>query len=523
MAFALSSAFLIFLLVLLPLRYLYTTITKARKDAKFRAFALANHCEEPPLQKNKLPYGIDRLIEVTTFKGDILDDLVAEGFRREGYTFKAQGLGGEVISTVEPQNIQTILALRFTDFELGSKRKRNFAPLLGNGIFTADGPEWEHSRAFLRPQFSREQISDLEATERHVGNLFQALGTVSEGMWTKEVDLQELFYKFTLDTATEFLFGESTESQLAGLSGRQGGDEEGDSVNSKSKSKLAAATKSAGSGMDFATAFNVAQDFLSWQLRIPEFLWPITQLPVFSSYRRYAQSLNIVHSLVNQYVDLAIHPEFRTATAKGPAPSSSLPSGGAQERFVMLEALAEKTQDRDELRDQLLQVLLAGRDTTAALLSWSFVLLAQHPAIFDSLRSAILSTFGISEPPNNHAPITFSTLKSCRPLVNFLHEVLRLYPVVPWNFRVAARDSVLPTGGGPDRKSPIAIKKGQVVTYAIYFMHRSPDIWGEDALEFKPERWEGRKIGWEYLPFNGGPRVCLGREFPSLSSGKKKP
>lgn len=93
--------------------------------------------------------------------------------------------------------------------------------------------------------------------------------------------------------------------------------------------------------------------------------------------------------------------------------------------------------------------------------------------------------------------------------------VLRLFPPVPINFRVSATDTSLPVGGGPDGKSPIYIKKGTAVTYIVYAMHRRKDIWGPDADSFRPERWEeNAKRGWEYLPFNGGPRICLGRTFP---------
>lgn len=61
-----------------------------------------------------------------------------------------------------------------------------------------------------------------------------------------------------------------------------------------------------------------------------------------------------------------------------------------------------------------------------------------------------------------------------------------------------------------------AVKKGWMVGYPVYVMQRRKDIWGEDALEFNPDRWEGRKSGWEFLPFNGGPRICLGRKSTYL-------
>jgi cytochrome P450 len=91
--------------------------------------------------------------------------------------------------------------------------------------------------------------------------------------------------------------------------------------------------------------------------------------------------------------------------------------------------------------------------------------------------------------------------------------VMRLLPPVPLNGRIAVKDTILPTGGGPDHKSPILVKKGMRVLWPVWHMHRRTDIWGTDAHEFRPERWEeDAKKGWNYLPFNGGPRICLGRK-----------
>lgn len=87
-------------------------------------------------------------------------------------------------------------------------------------------------------------------------------------------------------------------------------------------------------------------------------------------------------------------------------------------------------------------------------------------------------------------------------------------PPVPVNFRVATKDTSLPVGGGPDRTSPVYVKKGTIVTYSVYAMHRRTDLYGPDATSFRPERWEeNARRGWDYLPFNGGPRICLGRKL----------
>jgi cytochrome P450 len=68
------------------------------------------------------------------------------------------------------------------------------------------------------------------------------------------------------------------------------------------------------------------------------------------------------------------------------------------------------------------------------------------------------------------------------------------------NARYANKDTTIPRGGGKDGKSKIFIKKGSTVEYSVHVMHRRQDLWGPDADDFRPERWEGRKAGWEYLP-----------------------
>ena len=78
---------------------------------------------------------------------------------------------------------------------------------------------------------------------------------------------------------------------------------------------------------------------------------------------------------------------------------------------------------------------------------------------------------------------------------------------------MAINDTVIPRGGGPDGQSPVFVPKGMMVLWSSYTMHRRKDYFGDDAEEFRPERWETLRPGWEYLPFNGGPRICIGQQF----------
>jgi cytochrome P450 len=99
-----------------------------------------------------------------------------------------------------------------------------------------------------------------------------------------------------------------------------------------------------------------------------------------------------------------------------------------------------------------------------------------------------------------------------------LDAALRLFPPVPVNTRTALRTTFLPRGGGKDESAPVLIPKGCAVAYSVYSLHRRADLYGADAENFRPERWQ-EDLGlfrdetttrWGYLPFNGGPRQCLG-------------
>ena len=449
-------------------------------------------CQSPPKYLKDDFLGLRALKEMSAAHEDkrTTDYLIERRSRisategRRVDTFGSTTLFRSNVFTVDPKNIQAVLATQFEDFGLGPIRRGNFHSLLGNGIFTTDGQAWEHSRAMLRPNFVRDQVADLELEERHVQNLMQALPINSDG-WTEELNIQQLFFRITIDTATEFLFGESVDSQLANLP-------EGAAKYSKKGSQEESV---------FAKAFDTSQQWISYRGQYGKLYW-------ICNPKELQECNKQCHAFADHFVQLALN-----HTAKD---SDALEKGEKKDRYLFLEALAAQTRDPIEIRSQLLNILLAGRDTTASLLSWLFHFLIRHPAVLEKLRSEILACLGSYDEAQN---LTFSGLKSCTYLQWCLHETLRLYPVVPINSRYALRDTTLPRGGGPDGNSPVHIRKGQVVAYSVHVLHRRPDIWGEDCDEFKPERWQGRKPGWDYLPFNGGPRICLGQQLALTEAG----
>ena len=95
-------------------------------------------------------------------------------------------------------------------------------------------------------------------------------------------------------------------------------------------------------------------------------------------------------------------------------------------------------------------------------------------------------------------------------------KALRLYPQLPLNLRYAVNATVIPRGGGPDGRSPVLIPKGCGIGWSAYHLHRSQEIYGNDAKVYRPERWETGELikkaglGSGFLDFHGGPRTCLG-------------
>jgi cytochrome P450 len=224
----------------------------------------------------------------------------------------------------------------------------------------------------------------------------------------------------------------------------------------------------------------------------------------------FYDSIKVVNDFVHKYVDkaLALSPEELEKKTNH------------DEGYTFLHAIAGYTRDRTVLRDQLVSILIAGRDTTAVTLTWIIYHLSIDPKITTKLRQEIIERVGLERTP------TYEDLKNMKYLNHVINETLRLYPVVPFNIRVALQDTTLPTGGGSDLKQPIGIPKGTAIGYSPLVMQRRPDLYpppesGFPAVDqFVPERWDGwTPKSWTYIPFNGGARICIGQQFALTEMG----
>ncbi len=198
--------------------------------------------------------------------------------------------------------------------------------------------------------------------------------------------------------------------------------------------------------------------------------------------------------VVDEYLYGIVADRRRWTVDRSDGPSSTLAprgawcSAGAVHRpHDLLQHLLDAGLSDSVIRDQMLTMLIAGHDTSTALLAWVFVMLGQHPEVHAQLVDEV------------------DTLDKSPLLDQVIKETLRLYPPIHIGNRIVAEE--MDFGGNK-------IPAGERMFYSIYLTQRDPAIW-EHADEFRPERFaRGRKTPpMSYIPFGGGPRACIGAAF----------
>lgn len=371
----------------------YFIYTKTKRYLAIRAFKRHHNCLPPPLLPGSGLIGY-RIIKSlwTSYRAANSLETHTNYFRALGNTVSIRFLHVDLIMTISPENIKALLSTQFAHFGLGG-RLPAFAPLLTGGIFVSDGPAWQHSRALVRPAFTRSQVADLPRFDRHVQRLVSQIPT--DG--TTTVDLMPLFYRLTLDQATEFLLGESVESLVSGADSPQ---------------------------QRFGVAFDYVQRQLAgWNTSgAGAWVWPN---------RKCEEAVREVHGFVDGFVERArgkardssknemernnqVADEVKDEKPKGGDEKQDNHDGEKTSRYVFLDSLAQSTDNPTEIRNEILNILIAGRDTTASMLTSTFHALSLRPDIWARLRAEIA-------PFNGDAP-DYETLRGLKYLRYFMNE-----------------------------------------------------------------------------------------------------
>ncbi|KAF3794222.1 Cytochrome P450 704C1 [Nymphaea thermarum] len=380
-----------------------------------------------------------------------------------------------VVMTCDPRNMEHILRTNFENFPKGEDFQDIFHDLFGDGLANADAESWNfqrklahnkiHSKDFR--QFSLKNTRDIVKTQL-VPLLRQ---------WARQnsvLDIQDVFSRFTYDTACVAAFGDNPRCL------------------SPSFPRLPA-----------SEAIAIIMDAIFYRHIVPSFVWHLFRRLQVGKEMGVNHSKEVMKELLTQKV-----------AEKKKSPGSD----------DLLSKYVAVSSDDNFLKDSTANFLLAARDTSAAALTWFFWLLSRHPhaeaKILKELHSIITKkkeAAADATPSSSSPDFDFGTevLQKMVYLHAALCETLRLYPSVPINNRSVLAEDKLPDG--------TVLKPGTKVFFVPYAAGRMKWAWGEDCLEFKPERWidgEGRlkheTDGSRFAAFNGGPRTCLGKDIAFL-------
>ncbi|KIJ39899.1 hypothetical protein M422DRAFT_257217 [Sphaerobolus stellatus SS14] len=385
-------------------------------------------------------------------------------------------LGDDRCITRNPKNIQRILVTDFENYKKGALFADITESLLGTGVFNSDGEMWQFHRKLARPFFSKERVTDLLIFERKAIDCVQKMQQHFDN--DLPIDFQDLAARFTMDSAAEFLLGVSTNSLDAPLPLPH------NFPDSPRKDAISATPSSR-----FAKAFGNSLDVLLDRFDLAH-LWPVGEI--------FRDRMKEPMKDVRAFVDAIIRNAMRERDRKG-----------VKQGETLLSHLLDVTDDTKVIIDQTLNILLAGRDTTAALLTFTAYCLALHPEIVQRLRQEISDTLGFARAP------TYDDIRKMKYLRAVLHETLRLYPPIPVNIR----ESINETYWFDDNGEKIYVPPSTRVPYSTFHLQRDPEYWGPDAHIFDPDRWLDSRITryasnpFIYVPFNAGPRICLGQQF----------
>ncbi|KAL6150289.1 hypothetical protein ACJQWK_00380 [Exserohilum turcicum] len=406
----------------------------------------------------KLPLGLDmawklvKRLHSNTFVEYICDEVL----NTPGRTVEMNLLGGDIFITDRAENIKAIQADQFADFAKGQTPHDVFSSILGDSVFTTDGPLWKTSREQLEPHVSRVRSDDIPTAERHMQKLLRLIKNSPEN-----VDVYDMIDRFQLDLVSEVFLGESTNS-------------------------LSANEQPFRKAMEELLTFNTNRLLFGRLANLfPDWLF------VPGAYRDLTRYID---DLIEKTLALPINNQSDSKTEK--------------EYNLVEDLVATHPNDRYFIRGQLIAVLMASKDPGAILATWTIYHLAHEPALYKKLQQEIEQHIGM------HTIPTVGQLRKLDLLANTVKESMRMYHPLGLNIREARTDAVLPVGGGPDGKDQISVSKGQIIVYSVAGLQRNKATVGPNADVWDPSRWEtwSPKYG-DFLPFSIGPRQCPGRVF----------
>lgn len=380
-------------------------------------------------------------------------------------------LSEQFVLTSNIDNITHVLK-DVENYGKGPSFQRRFTALLGSGIFNTDGDIWYKHRKTSSHLFNLGKFKS--GVQETFNNNCDKLSKILNKSGGSAIDIQSLMFKFTLDSIGYIAFG----SDIGALDKER---------------------------VQFADDFDFCQESINRSFFDP--LWLVKRYLTPDGWNYFA-ALRRINAFASDLVKKKR--EAMGKLTKEEREDNSLTARNGRD-LLSLYLSREESEDAltDEfLRDIVLNFVIAGRDTTAQALSWSFYMLCCHlheQKIVQEEIDTVLKKYPNVD--NDH--ISYDALGEMKYLDAFCYEVLRLYPSVPKEAKYAYKADVLPDG--------TKLEGGELVLFCPYVMGRDPNLW-EDPLKFDPNRFynKPKPSPFIFTAFQAGPRMCLGMNMAIL-------
>lgn len=353
-----------------------------------------------------------------------------------------------------PEDIRHVLVTHRDNYPK-SRNYRGLRLVLGDGLLTSEGELWKRQRKLTQPAFHHQAMVGLaESMGRCTSDMLDRWDRELSGE-ARAVDVHEEMMRLTFRIVGRTLCSVDLDGAAAEM------------------------------GSAIGVALRYANEYVEKPLRLPPWVPTPENL-------RFRRALATLDRLISDIIEERRRCGERRGDLLDLLMASTDGDGGP------------RMSDR-QLRDELMTLVLAGHETTAVALSWAWYLLSRHPEVERRLAQEAQDVIGARAP-------AFDELSSLEYAGRVVNEAMRLYPPA-WVFeRQALADDLL---------DGFRVPAGTVVAVAPWTLHRDPLHWdnpeGFDPDRFAPER-AGARDKYAYMPFGGGPRVCIGNHFALLET-----
>ncbi|GMI79472.1 cytochrome P450, family 96, subfamily A, polypeptide 10 [Hibiscus trionum] len=381
-----------------------------------------------------------------------------------------------MLVTCDPANIHHIMSSNFANFPKGSEFKQMF-DILGDSIINSDMDLWRNQRTaaqgFIRHHRFRNFSSTTSQYKVEEGLIPVMDHFVKQGM---VVDLEDVFQRFTFDATCILVTGHDPRCLSVEFP-----------------------------KVLFSKALDDAEEAIFYRHVRPQCFIKLQRWLNMGQERKYRKAWQVLDDVIAEYIcqkreDLNYHGSASEIVEEGADLLTSYITGENSTGFEC---------DDKFLRDTILTMMLAGRDTTSSALTWFIWLVSCHPRVENKIIEELRSKIPAEETKKRQL-FKAAEVKDLVYLHGAICEALRLYPPVPFQHKKPLKPDVLPSGH--------PVHPNMKILFNLYSMGRMKSIWGEDCFEFKPERWINERGGikhepsYKFLSFNAGPRTCLGKD-----------